>query len=71
MNNPPTHPDDRMPEWHDPFGEPHTVPGGWDYAGLTATRPDAPARPRPQASPQASRKSFWAALLGATRFAAN
>ena len=26
--------DDALPEWHEPFPEPQTIPSGWDLSGL-------------------------------------
>jgi len=36
-----------MPDWYDPFGEPHTLPGGWDFSGMDA----ASSKPAPEPKP--------------------
>ncbi len=64
------HPDpDRMPDWHDPFSEPRTMPSGWDYTGLTGeTAPPAQPTQRPAA---ARRRPAWPNFLRALLFHAN
>ena len=55
---------DRLPDWHDPFAEPRTIPGGWDFSGLTADVPGpaaAPTPPRPAARP--ARRRWLAGLF--------
>ncbi len=39
--------DDSMPDWYDPFGEPHTIPGGWDLSGMDAANPTPGQQPGP------------------------
>ena len=50
-----------MPDWHDPFGEPRTIPGGWDFAGLTGETPGAHPAPPPQ--PRKARRPVSPAWL--------
>jgi len=28
--------DNTLPEWHEPFPKPQTIPSGWDMSGLQA-----------------------------------
>lgn len=39
--------DDSMPDWYDPFGEPNTIPGGWDLSGMDAANPTPGQQPGP------------------------
>jgi hypothetical protein len=34
-----------MPDWYDPFGEPNTIPGGWDLSGMDAANPTPGQQP--------------------------
>jgi hypothetical protein len=41
-----------MPDWYDPFGEPNTIPCGWDLSGLDA------ANPAPGQQPESARRQL-------------
>ena len=32
--NPEFDPEEPLPEWHEPFPEPQTIPSGWDLSGI-------------------------------------
>ncbi|MDW8327172.1 MAG: hypothetical protein RMK99_11435 [Anaerolineales bacterium] len=57
MNDPLPSPNERMPDWYDPFAEPRDLPTGWDLTGLmepaarlprTEAAPNRPALQLPQ-----------------------
>jgi hypothetical protein len=33
-NSPKDDMDNTLPEWHEPFPEPQTIPSGWDLSGI-------------------------------------
>ncbi|MBL8057068.1 MAG: hypothetical protein JNK29_10245 [Anaerolineales bacterium] len=66
MNTADTDPRDGMPDWHDPFGEPRTMPGGWDLSGLTGAAPRAETPP--PAPERRDRRPAWPKWLGALLF---
>ena len=34
--NPEFDPEEPLPEWHEPFPEPQTIPSGWDVSGMVS-----------------------------------
>jgi hypothetical protein len=40
-NSPHDDMDTVMPEWHDPFPEPQTIPSGWDLSEFLSASPSA------------------------------
>lgn len=63
MSNPPDEPNNAMPDWYDPFSEPHTLPGGWDLSGWTPkSEPASQAGPEPTKRPQLHELFFKLAL---------
>lgn len=41
-NSPKEEPDELLPEWHEPFPEPNTIPNGWNFGSLSTTPASAP-----------------------------
>lgn len=31
-NTPSEEPEERLPDWHEPFPEPNTIPSGWSFS---------------------------------------
>jgi hypothetical protein len=47
-NSPKDDMDNTLPEWHEPFPEPKTIPSGWDLSGIlsnTATTSNLETEP--------------------------
>jgi hypothetical protein len=52
MSDTPDEPNNAMPDWYDPFSEPHTLPGGWDVSGWTSKQgSEQKASPEPNKRP--------------------
>jgi len=42
-NKPQEEPDELLPEWHEPFPEPNTIPSGWNFSPIIPTPASASA----------------------------
>ncbi len=41
-NTPTQDPDETLPEWHEPFPEPNTIPSGWSFTSAAPVLASAP-----------------------------
>ncbi len=41
-NTPKEEPEELLPEWHEPFPEPNTIPSGWNFSSNSSMSASAP-----------------------------